>query len=329
MKSKGFTLIELLAVIVILAVIALIATPMILGVIDTARKGAAESSAYGYIEALENYQVMQQVTNPNSSLFDSFKYVDYLNGLIEIKGEKPTKGVVFFDNGKITNYELQFGEYLVKYNATSKKAEAAKGEFAGLGSVAPNPVYAVGDQVTIDGVSYHVIKSSPNTDTTVTLLRDESIGTMAFDENGSTDYETSTLKTYLNSTYKETFGEKASMIVGDVTLLDFGSYTSNNDGYSAASDIDGLEGTYAYLLKNGYSSILGTDYLWTKTVYHTGDDIIIECNYDEDNNNYLISVARYLENGYYVNSALGGAANPSFGFAVRPVITISKEAISA
>ena len=36
----GFTLIELLAVIVILSIIALIATPMILGVIETAKKGA-------------------------------------------------------------------------------------------------------------------------------------------------------------------------------------------------------------------------------------------------------------------------------------------------
>ena len=42
MKEKGFTLIELLAVIVILAVIALIATPMIMGVIDGARKGVLE-----------------------------------------------------------------------------------------------------------------------------------------------------------------------------------------------------------------------------------------------------------------------------------------------
>lgn len=45
MKNKGFTLIELLAVIVILAIIALIATPVILGIIEDARKGAAERSA--------------------------------------------------------------------------------------------------------------------------------------------------------------------------------------------------------------------------------------------------------------------------------------------
>ena len=45
MKNKGFTLIELLAVIVILAIIALIATPIILGIINDARKEAKERSA--------------------------------------------------------------------------------------------------------------------------------------------------------------------------------------------------------------------------------------------------------------------------------------------
>ena len=45
MKNKGFTLIELLAVIVILAIIALIATPIILGIINDARESAKERSA--------------------------------------------------------------------------------------------------------------------------------------------------------------------------------------------------------------------------------------------------------------------------------------------
>ena len=45
MRNKGFTLIELLAVIVILAIIALIATPIILGIINDSRKSAAEESA--------------------------------------------------------------------------------------------------------------------------------------------------------------------------------------------------------------------------------------------------------------------------------------------
>ena len=51
--KKGFTLIELLAVIVILAIIALIATPLIMNVIDEAKRGSFENSAYGIVKAAE------------------------------------------------------------------------------------------------------------------------------------------------------------------------------------------------------------------------------------------------------------------------------------
>ena len=45
MNKRGFTLIELLAVIVILAIIALIATPIILGIINDARESAKKRSS--------------------------------------------------------------------------------------------------------------------------------------------------------------------------------------------------------------------------------------------------------------------------------------------
>jgi len=50
-KKTGFTLIELLAVIIILAVIALIATPIVLNVVDNARESARKSSVGGYADA--------------------------------------------------------------------------------------------------------------------------------------------------------------------------------------------------------------------------------------------------------------------------------------
>lgn len=54
-NKKGFTLIELLAVIVILAIIALIATPVILNMVKNAKKSAARSSSLGYIDSVEKY----------------------------------------------------------------------------------------------------------------------------------------------------------------------------------------------------------------------------------------------------------------------------------
>lgn len=73
MKSnqKGFTLIELLAVIVILAVIALIATPLVMGVINRARENAAIDSVYGFLDAVEQsvaeYQLTSEGMNFNPS----------------------------------------------------------------------------------------------------------------------------------------------------------------------------------------------------------------------------------------------------------------------
>ena len=53
MNKKGFTLIELLAIIVILAIIAVITVPLILNIIDDAKKGAERNSVIGYGKAVE------------------------------------------------------------------------------------------------------------------------------------------------------------------------------------------------------------------------------------------------------------------------------------
>ena len=81
MKNKGFTLIELLAVIVILAIIALIATPMILGVIDTAKRGSAESSTLGYVEAVEKSSLINVIE----------KGSQYANGEYTVNGDTLTE----------------------------------------------------------------------------------------------------------------------------------------------------------------------------------------------------------------------------------------------
>ena len=128
MKSnKGFTLIELLAVIVILAIIALIATPIILGVIDKARQGSAEQSVLSYIQAVENQVVISQLTTDekdditlsgDSNIFTP----DDLEGKVSMKGSMPTGGSIVLDsNGNATSatcltVELNGKSYDITYD---------------------------------------------------------------------------------------------------------------------------------------------------------------------------------------------------------------------
>ncbi len=94
-KEKGFTLIELLAVIVILAIIALIATPMVLSMIEKARKSAFMDSAYGIIAAelavAENMLEEKAIENVYEAPFEGLKF----------GGTKP-EGIVMVDKeGKV------------------------------------------------------------------------------------------------------------------------------------------------------------------------------------------------------------------------------------
>ncbi len=59
MKKRGFTLIELLAVIIILAVIALIATPLVMNIIEESRKSSFRVSVENMIRAMETDQATQ------------------------------------------------------------------------------------------------------------------------------------------------------------------------------------------------------------------------------------------------------------------------------
>ena len=117
--KKGFTLIELLAVIVILAIIALIATPIILGIIEDARKGSAESSANGYIDAVE-YQIAR---NEIKGTETSSGVYDVSNLEVDIDGEKPTSGTVTIEKGNVKEANLCINGYNVIYKNNKSKVE--------------------------------------------------------------------------------------------------------------------------------------------------------------------------------------------------------------
>ena len=87
MKKKGFTLIELLAVIVILAIIALIATPIILNIISYSREESNKRSVELYASSVEQAIAKYQLNN-NESISGTFTTTD---GKILTKQNDSTK----------------------------------------------------------------------------------------------------------------------------------------------------------------------------------------------------------------------------------------------
>lgn len=95
MKKNGFTLIELLAVIIVLAIIALIATPIIFNVIENAKLKSLENSTYGVVDAVR-MQYMEKLMNSTDGTVALTGNVADLT----VSGEQPTGGTWTISNEK-------------------------------------------------------------------------------------------------------------------------------------------------------------------------------------------------------------------------------------
>ncbi len=105
---KGFTLVELLAVIVILAVLALITTPILLNVIESSIKSTALNSAEGYVRAVSNYLIMNELSDGLYSVLDN-------NIKAEYTGTGPSNGSITIKKGDIESANLCINKYSIDY----------------------------------------------------------------------------------------------------------------------------------------------------------------------------------------------------------------------
>ena len=104
MNKNGFTLVELLAVIVIIAIIALITTPIVLNVVQSSRENAFKDTAHGLVLAAGTYQAEQQALNRDTTLTINYATSsDSEKNLLKTKGILPDAGELSIDEkGKVT-----------------------------------------------------------------------------------------------------------------------------------------------------------------------------------------------------------------------------------
>lgn len=140
MNKKGFTLIELLAIIVILAIIAVITVPIILNIIDEARKGAEKNSVIGYGKAVElaytQYQYDKSLgTTPNTHvdtatstvLTDNINAGKTISVVIDNDTEHPVNLKVDFDGDKVVCTPTGTNKNTIEAGKVSLKGCAVNG----------------------------------------------------------------------------------------------------------------------------------------------------------------------------------------------------------
>jgi len=305
--KKGFTLIELLAVIVILAIIALIATPIILGIINDAREKANERSVELYASAVRNGIAAYQLTNANAPTSFSDLNVQY-DGKVECTVEELYEDGSFYLEGcKVNNGEKEYSygekqESEVAKVCSIEKQDASK--------------YSKGDVVTCnigdEPDKFYVIEDADLTATTIKMLTEKNIHT--------TEYRQS---------------DNAGGVVFSSTIYWSSETTYPADVYNDSNDIvKPIVDNYVSYLNTKLTGATGSllTYSQAENLDCSGDDY--SCS---DAPSWVYSTSVYWTGSasdaggvWYVSSSgdFGdGTCDGGNNFGVRPVITISTSEI--
>ena len=300
-RGKGFTLIELVAVLVIMAIIALIVTPLVMSIIRKARISADKRSVDAYGRSIELAIA--------GYLMDTGDFPTSISELtIEYSGEEVVCST--------TNLNADSSIYLAGCTVGGRSVE---GYTYGKGGTTPAPsytAYSVGDHVSYNGVTYYIIEDSDTTNDTVKLLKENPLTKTEMDNlnlngitigqsNGygtvqygsSVDYSTSTVKQVVDA-WKTT-----AVATGDTATARLITYDElmDNLGYNKAT--------------------------WDASYYIVNPEYTPSWVY---NSNYSYwTMSQYQDSSRVWDVSFNGALDsdvPSFSRMVRPVLELSKSA---
>ena len=188
MRKNGFTLIELLAVIVILAIIALIATPIILGIINDAREESNERSVELYASAVRNGIAAYQLREGKEVAAGTYNESNPLPFKPEYEGKVDCENVIIGEDGKVSleGCTVNGGEKQYSYGIEQETPSLA----GTIGicnpiSVATEGTYTAGDKYECDvdpnkegyDQIFYVLTTPASGATSVNLIMDSNIRT--------------------------------------------------------------------------------------------------------------------------------------------------------
>ena len=192
--KKGFTLIELIAVLVIMAILALIVTPLVMSIIRNARISADKRSIDAYGRSVELAIA--------GYLLDTGNFPTDISQLtIEYSGDEVVCTTAQIDSNSRV--------YLAGCTVAGRSVEGYT-----YGEQESEYDYVIGDSVTYNGDKYYVIKNSNRTDTSVTLLKDEPLTTQQVNTYGGVGTENNYVNLRVTGDTSASYYEKASDIGG-------------------------------------------------------------------------------------------------------------------
>ena len=330
-KNKGFTLVELLAVIVILALIALIATPIILNVINDAKKQAAKDSAYGYMDAVEKYIVSSELED--KSIQDGTYRVEELNKKISVKGSTPDNGTIKIESKTVKSYDIGIDGYVVS-NGKVDKVSTTK-SFKNGTAVYYNPVsrekctgYTEANSTTGKNsgcMKWYVFNDKEGNATVNVILDHNTTANVAWNSTGSNS-EMKEVKIKLEEDTKDWENTARLITANEVAkITGYTSWGTNITGYPwFCFDTNQQDDTNDCAKAQGKSK-----YAWLFD--YTKECTSYGCNVSDSSTWGYWTSTQYV-NSIHVwfvarNGRLDVNSASSTGHGVRPVITISKSNI--
>ena len=183
MKNKGFTLIELLAVIVILAIIALIATPIILGIINDARRESQERSIELYASAVKNGIALSQLSTGKAVKPGTYTS-STLPFEVEYDGDVNCSTIEIYEDGTIYVEGCTVNDETVEYAYGKNKGT---GKPCTLEDLDKDGKASLSDVVTCGTESFYVM-TNKNNEITMLSMYNLYVGNVfrVIDENWST-----------------------------------------------------------------------------------------------------------------------------------------------